>query len=393
MTESSSTPSRPLRHLRVLDLSRMYPGAYCSLLLADLGADVLKIEAPGTGDGLRAMAGPGQVSSAHVALNRGKRSMTLDLRPPAAASVLARLVTRADVVLESHRPGQLDSLGLGFTAMIVHRPQLVWCSITGFGDFGANAEQPGHDLTFLGASGLLGRLAAGATPVPNITLSIPLAALMAVVGVLAAHAEATREGIGRHLDVNMTDSAMWVMAESVVQTAIPVPDWGAMAARNVYRCADGAEVTVAATEPRTWSTLCRAVGAPELEAHRMGVDEDAAIERLAAVFATRPAAHWVAEPGLAGGVGPVNQPGQLLTDPHVTSRGSILHPSGTAGPVVANPIRFDQERGEAASAALAPAPDLGADTSDALRAAGFTQEEITELRSTGVTGPSSDPSR
>ena len=139
-------PGAPLHDVKVLDLSRMAPGAFCTLLLADLGADVVKVEAPGAGDGLRGIVGPEGFGASHVALNRGKRSLALDLRNPAAAAVLRRLVGWADVVVESHRPGQLDRFGLGYEAMSTEQPALVWCSITGFGDFGPRADEPGHGL-------------------------------------------------------------------------------------------------------------------------------------------------------------------------------------------------------------------------------------------------------
>jgi crotonobetainyl-CoA:carnitine CoA-transferase CaiB-like acyl-CoA transferase len=202
----------PLAGVRVLDLSRFAPGAYCTLLLADLGADVVKVEAPGDGDGLRGRYGGG-FDAAHVALNRGKRSVALDLRHDRAPEVLERLVAWSHVVVESHRPGQLDRFGLGYDAMTARHPHVVWCSITGFGDFGPNAEQPGHDLTYLGASGLLSRLAEGNPTPPGTVVSLPLAATMASTGILAALHEAQRTGRGTRLDANMTDSAMWVRSE------------------------------------------------------------------------------------------------------------------------------------------------------------------------------------
>lgn len=382
---SSPTASAgPLAGIKVLDLSKMFPGAFCTLFLADLGAQVLKVEAP-AGDGLRGRV-PGQFSASHTALNRGKRSLVLDLRNPGAAAVLGRLVQWADVVIESHRPGQLDELGLGYEAMSIQNPRLVWCSITGFGDFGPNTTAPGHDLTYLGYAGLLSRLADGPTTPSSTSLSLPLAGLMAASGVLAALTEAGRTGQGSRLDVNMTDSAMWVLAEDFARAAnAPGPGWGTFAARNVYRCSDGREVTVASTEPRTWARLCEGLGAPELAGHRLGMDDDAPVRaRLAEVFATKPAAEWVADPGLAGGVGPVNDVADLLEDPQVTDRGSLVPLTGSDIRVLANPIRFGRARGDEASHALGQPPDLGADTDAALAAAGLTAREIAALRAEQV---------
>ncbi|MCU1345221.1 MAG: L-carnitine dehydratase/bile acid-inducible protein [Acidimicrobiia bacterium] len=378
----------PLAHVKVLDLSRMYPGAFCTLLLADLGADVLKVEGPGGGDGLRPMAGPGQFNPSHTALNRGKRSLVLDLRNPGAAAVLKRLVRWADVVIESHKPKQLDDLGLGYAVMSVENPRVVWCSLTGFGDFGPNAAAAGHDITYLGYSGLLGRLADGPTTPPAAPISLPLTGLMGAVGILAALSNANRTGEGTRLDVNMVDASMWTLSEDFARAAsAPGPGWGTMAARNVYTCADGREVTVASNEPRTWAKLCEALAVPELAGHRIGVDPDEpATARLAEVFATKPAAEWLANPGLGGGVGPVFDAPDLLVDPQVTERGSLVPLAGSGAGVLANPIRFHSELGSEASYGLSDAPALGADTLDALTAAGFSADEIGSLQADKVVG-------
>jgi crotonobetainyl-CoA:carnitine CoA-transferase CaiB-like acyl-CoA transferase len=372
--------------VKVLDLTRLFPGAFCTLLLADHGADVVKVETPGAGDGMRSMAVPGAFNPSHVGLNRGKRSLALDLRSPGAADVLRRLVRWADVLVESHRPGQLDRFGLGYDVMRVENPRLVWCSVTGFGDTGPNTDAPGHDLTYLGYAGLLGRLADGPPTPPATTISIPLAGLMATVGILTALAEVARTGEGRRLDANMVDSAMWVLAEDVARAANdPAPGWGTFAARNVYRCADGRDVTVAASEPKSWAALCAGLGTDDLAGHRLGVDDEApVIDRLTEVFATKPAAAWVADPGLAGGVGPVNEPADLLDDPQVTERGSLVELVGSGARVLANPIRFDGERGDSATRARTDPPALGADTDEVLVAAGFTPNEIESLRSDQV---------
>ena len=377
----------PLHGVKVLDLSRLFPGALCTLLLADLGADVVKVEAPGMGDGLRGMGGQGsQFSGPHVALNRGKRSLVLDLRNPGAEPVLNGLVGWADVVIESHRPGQLDKMGLGYEALSAEHRHIVWCSITGFGDFGPNQSFPGHDLTYLGYAGLLGRLADGPTTPPGISLSLPLAAMMAAVGVLAALADVQRTGRGARFDANMTDSSMWVLSEDFARAANgPATRFGTFSARNVYRCADGREVTVASNEPRTWATLCGALGVPELTEHRFGIDEDAPVRaRLTEVFVTKPAADWLANPGLAGGVGPVNDVVDLLHDPQVADRGSLVSLEGSDIRVLANPLRFHSAPGEQASHALTEPPELGAHTDEVLAAVGFSTDRIAALRADQV---------
>jgi alpha-methylacyl-CoA racemase len=385
---TATARSGPLAHLKVLDMSRMYPGAFCTLLLADLGADVLKVESPGAGDGMRAFAAPGAFNPTHIGLNRGKRSLELDTRNPEAAAVLKRLVRWADVVIESNKPGQLDKLGLGYAVMSKENPKLVWCSITGFGDFGPNADAPGHDLTYMGYSGMLSRLSVGPTMAHNTHISLPLAGMMGSVGILAAMAEAERTGVGTRLDVNMCDSAIWTMSDEIAKSAQePGAGWGAFVSRNVYTCSDGRQVTVTATEPKAWAALCAAMEAPDLADFRLGVgDGDAATARVAECLAAKPAAHWLVDPGMAGGVGPVNQPEELIKDPQLTGRGSLVSLPGSGHQVFANPIRFESASGADASYALTDPPELGADTAESLRDAGFTDDEIVALRTGKVVG-------
>ncbi len=377
----------PLSHLRILDLSRLYPGAYCTELLADLGADVLKIEAPGAGDMMRFINGVAD-DPAHVSLNRGKRSLQLDLKHARAPEVLGRLVAQADVVVESHRPGALDAAGLGFEAMRHHNPGLIWCSITGFGADGPLAEAPGHDITYLGYTGLLTRLAGnGPLPVPDVVFSVPLAGLMSAVAILAAVARRAHTGQGGRVDTSMADAALWLLSEDVVRaTTGPPAGWGDMAARHHYRCADGRFVTVTASEPRSWALLTAALGLDDLAGYQMGSDEPTTIARLAEAFLAQSAAEWVEDPGYAGGVAPVNTGADILTDVHQVARRGIV-PLGDQGiPVVANPVRIDGGDGAASSAGLRWPPALGEHTDEALRTAGFDDTAIADLRASGAFG-------
>ncbi|MDD2857961.1 MAG: CaiB/BaiF CoA-transferase family protein [Candidatus Nanopelagicales bacterium] len=384
MTEHTRTAG-PLAHLKVLDLSRLYPGAFASALLADLGADVLKVEPPKGGDGLRFMTG-GTTSPVHSALNRSKRSMTLEIRDARGAAIFRELVREADIVIESQRPGAMHDLGLGWEQLRLDNPGLVWCSITGFGQVSPHATAPGHDITYAGYSGLLSRLSSdGVPPLPGIVVSLPVAALMAVSGILAAIAARTVTGEGAFVDASITDAAMWMLGEEVArQSSSPGPGWGSMAARGIYRCADGNSVTVASNEPRTWAALCSALELPDLADHRHGQDEPAAIEALAARFLEQPAAAWVAHPGLAGGVGPVNRPEDLLVDPHVAARGGLVQPDPDSPlQVLTSPLRIDRGLGPEIPD-VTPAPDLGADTEEVLRALGTTTDTIAALRESGV---------
>jgi crotonobetainyl-CoA:carnitine CoA-transferase CaiB-like acyl-CoA transferase len=363
----------------------MIPGAFCTLLLADLGADVLKVEAPGYGDGLRFMTGE-PFAPAHVALNRGKRSMTLDLRKPGAPDVVRRLARGVDVVVESNRPGMLDGLGIGFEDLRRDNPGLVWCSLTGFGPDGPNADAPGHDMTYLGYSGVLSTLTVdGEPPVPGSTLTLPLAALMGALGIVSALTHRDRTGVGARVDANMVDSAIWTLGEQLARAAnAPSPPWGSSARRANYRCGDGCWVTCPASEPKTWAKLVEALGVPELADVQMGVDEAATKARLTDVFATKPQSHWLEQPGMAGGIGPVYEPADLIDDPQVTHRQGMVRIGGDGPLVFANPIRIDGASGDAGSAALRPPPELGEHTDAALTAAGFSSDEVENLRAAGV---------
>lgn len=376
----------PLAGLRVLDLTRLYPGAFCTSLLADLGADVLKVEAPGYGDGMRSVD-VGDFKAAHVALNRGKRSATLNLKHERAGEVLHRLARDADVLVESQRPGALEAIGAGFEQLRADNPGLVWCSISGFGTGGPLADAPGHDLTYLGYAGLLSQLSGGtAPPVPDVVLAVPMAALMATTGILAAVVARARTGTGSRIDTAMADAAMWPLSDAIARQASAAgPGWGSFAARAVYRCADDRFVTVTATEARSWAALCAALDVPELADHVLGVDEAATTVRLAEVLAGKPSDHWLREPGLAGGVGPVHEPIDLLTDEHVQARSSVIPVEGHDGPrVLANPIRVDGADGLGSSWGRSPAPACGEHTDDALVAAGYTNDEVAALRDQGA---------
>lgn len=346
----------------------------------------MKIEAPGFGDGIRALSFGSSFNAAHTALNRGKRSLVLDLRTPDGGDVLRRLMADADVVVESHKPGALDAAGLGYDAMRAINPRLVWCSITGFGSTGPNAEAAGHDITYVGYAGLLPRLSQHEPSPPGVGVSLPLAGMTGALGIVAAINARHATGVGARVDANMVDSAMWMLSEDVARAAnSPMPGWGTMAARGVYRCADGRYVTVASNEPRTWSALCEGLEVPDLAGHRIGVDDEpAAIARLTEVFLTQPAAHWQLAPGLRGGVGPVNDPADLLTDPQLTERAGMVTLDGTDVQVLATPLRLDGASGAAATLATAPPPALGDDTDAVLTRARYSTEEIAALRDAGV---------
>jgi len=379
----------PLAGTVVLDLTRLLPGGYCTLLLSDLGADVVKVEEPGRGDYIRWM--PPLVegeSAAHRALNRGKRSITLNLKDHDGVRLLHRLAERADVLVESFRPGVMERLGVGFDSLRAANAGLVYCAITGYGQDGPYRDRVGHDINYIGHGGVLGitGLPDGPPVVPGVQVGdLAGGGMAAAVGILAALVERERTGRGRFVDTSMLDGVVsWltVHAGNFLATG-EEPGRGAMrlsggyACYRVYRCADGGWLTVGALEPQFWRALCEALGAPDLVDTQYGPPDrqQEMAERLAAIFASRPRDEWLETlAGLEVCVGPVNSMGEALADPQVVHRGMVTE----AGP--GSPFRFDGEH----PVADRPAPGFGEHTAEVLAEVGVGDDELAELRARGV---------
>ena len=373
----------------MLDLSRSagYPGGYLTALLVDLGAEVIKVEPPGRGDPLRAnyFGGEGP-AAAHVGLNRGKRSITLDTRSAAATTVLERLVAGVDVVVETGKPGAEVSPGFGADRATEINAQLIWCSLTGFGQDGPYSQRPGHDLSYLAQSGLLASLDPSSTWLPNGMLGVPVGAMAAVIGILAALESRRVTGRGARIDTSIAEAATWLLAGMPNVLAGQVFEIPKTADRRLYVCADGKLVSVAAAEPKTWAILCEGLGAPELtETLHSPPEQDAQVAaKLEELFATRPAREWVDLLGAAGAaVGPLNAGADITSDPHNVARRSVVTVAGR--PVPAGPVRVLDADGAnlTPTVELAP-PELGADTDAVLDRAGFSPEEIAALRADKV---------
>jgi alpha-methylacyl-CoA racemase len=369
--------SRPLAGVKVLDLTRFPPGAFCTVLLADLGADVCRLEMPGASP---LMAG------ISVGLGRSKRSVGVDLRNPSGAAILRRLAAWADVLVENNRPGELDERGFGYSHAAAELPGLIWCSITGFGQDGPAAQWPGHDISYTAHSGLLSGVNPALPWHPQQVMAIPAGASMAAIGIVAALRERDRTGLGCQLDISMSESATWLLAGddallNSMARGIPVtPD------RHLYECSDGRWVTTAAADPKSWKALCLGLGLDDLaETLWRWEDPDAVTERIAAVFRTRPAGEWVAALGPLGtSVTALNQGVELQDDPQVRARGTLVQVGDVVVP--ANPIRFRDANGAIAPETPTPPVPAGADTDAILAEAGFSTEEIADLRANGAVG-------
>jgi len=395
-----------LEGIRVLDLSRLLPGGFCSLLLADHGADVLKVEDTAAGDYVRwaAPAYEGAAASAasalFLALNRNKRSIRIDLKQPAGRDVLLALVREHDVVLESFRPGVLDRLGVGFEALREANPRIVLCSITGYGQDGPLRDRAGHDMNYLALSGLLEL--SGEPGGPPLQAPVQIAdlgggAMMAAFGILAALRERDRSGEGQHVDVAMTDGVLsWLSLLAARRLAgAPAPQRGTdelaggLVCYRPYACADG-WVAFAALEPKFWAAWCRGVGREDLLERGFDAPGGQTHEALEAIFAARTRAQWKRfAADVECCLEPVLTLDEALASDHVQAREMVteLDQPGVRRPVRQIGAAVKLSRTPADTNRL-PGPELGEHTEAVLRSAGYDDAAIAELLGTGaVAGP------
>lgn len=384
---------KPLAGLRVLDLTRLLPGPVATQHLADLGADVVKIEDTGEGDYARSMgAKPGETSAFFKLVNRNKRALRLDLKKTEGVAVFRRLTLSADVVIEGFRPGVMDKLGIGYEALAELNPRLVFCSISGYGQDGPYAQRAGHDINYIGYAGVLDQIgAAGGPPaVPNFQIGDLLGgALAPLVGLLAAVIDARASGHGRKVDVAMTDAvfahAVFPLAGLLARLAPPPRGAdllsGGVPCYGVYATADGRHMAVGALEKKFWERLCDTLGRPDLKPFHLafGTKGEQAKRELAAVFASRPQSHWV---GVFDKVDccvtPVLHIGEALDNEQLQARGMVVEADGMpqlAPPYKLSDYEFAIERG-------APAP--GQHSEEILREAGYADADIDGLRAQGI---------
>jgi crotonobetainyl-CoA:carnitine CoA-transferase CaiB-like acyl-CoA transferase len=390
----------------VLDLTRLLPGGFCSLLLSDFGADVIKIEDTGLGDYIRWApphyegAEQSARSSLFLSLNRGKRSIRIDLKSEPGKDVLLRLARDADVVLESFRPGVLDRLGVGYERLSQENPGLVYCAITGYGQDGPNRDRPGHDINYLGLNGILGL--SGEADGPPVSSSAQIAdlgggALMAVAGILIALRERESSGQGQLVDCSMFDGSLsflaMLAAELLAGGATPQRGHlrlaGGLVCYRPYRCADG-YVTLGALEPKFWAEFCRATGREDLLEHAFDPPGSDAHRAVTEIFAARTREQWrefASEHDCC--LEPVMGLDEALGGELVAAREMVvdLHQPGAAKPVklLGVPFKLSRTPGDPVRA---PGPGLGEHTAQILREAGFTAPEIDALHDSGaVAGP------
>ncbi len=367
----------PLSGIRVLDMSALGPGPFCSMLLSDFGAEVIAVERP---------EAPSFDPAA--SMSRGKRSVVVDLRAPRGAEVIARLADRCDVLLESNRPGTMERRGLGPDELCARNPRLIYTRLTGWGQDGPYSHRAGHDINYTAVSGALGTIGRR-DPVPPLAFVGDLAggSLMAAFGIVMALLERNVTGRGQVIDAAIADGSallnttqlaefnagMWAGRGSHILS-------GAAPFYGVYACSDGRYFAVGAIEPKFYTQFLAALGLDDADIKRQ-MEPSAWPElrrRVAEIFAARPRCHWTKVfAGIDGCGTPVLELDELAEDPHLSARGTIVTQDGeiTAAPAP----RLSRTPGR-----LRPRSQRGGDTGTVLSEAGFTSEEVAALAAAGT---------
>lgn len=385
-----------LSGLKVLDLSMNLPGPYLTWLLACLGAEVLKLEKPGGGDYCRGIAGGPLGRAFFATLNRGKRSLALNLKHPAGRQVFLRLLESHDVLVEGFRPGVLGRLGLGYDQLSQHNPRLIQVSITGYGQDGPHNQRAGHDINYLALAGVLGLTGtrAGELALPGVQMAdLAGGSWPALAELLAAVIQRGTTGRGQLVDVAMFDGSLSLttMVFAGVEAGLSQDGPGRMLLNGgvpcygIYRTADGGHLALGALEPKFWRNFCQAVGRPEWEALQFGGEE--AVRQVAELLASRGLPEWLV---LLGPVDccaePVLSLAQAAASPLARERGLVARDA--QGRVhLACPLRLS------ASPALEldPAPELGQHGRQVLAELGYRAGEIEDLAAAGVLAGAEGP--
>lgn len=381
-----------LNGLIVLDLSRLLPGPYCSMLLADMGCEVIKIEQPGTGDYARTL-----IPIIFEAFNRNKKSISLNLKHPEGRDLFIKLVAQSDIVIESFRPGVMARLGIGYKELQKVNNQLIYCAISGYGQDGAYAKRSGHDINYLGVSGLLSLSGSpDGPPFPGVAMPIAdlSAGMFAVIGILAVLHMRNKTGEGQFIDVSMTDGLLsWVGTYLPEHGHLEVSKRTKMGrpGNGVYQTKDEKFITLGAVEDIFWKKLLAALQLNDLFS---GHEFDTFIKRMEQAellnsaiqekISTRPAHEWLEIFNNQDiPCGPVNFLDDLESDPYVVSRDLIVKVNTPSlGPL--KEVRFPLKFSQATTEIKNPAPALGEHNQEILQRIGLNSNDISDLKKRGV---------
>ena len=375
----------------------MLPGPYCSMMLGDLGAEVIKIEEPKIGDPTRHTRPlvDGQ-SAAFAQVNRNKKSIAIDLKQPEGRDLFLKLASTADCVLEQFRPGVVDRLGIGYQAVSEINPRIVYCSLTGFGQDGPHRERSGHDLNYLALSGVLGLTTdeRGKPVIPGVQVADLAGGMIAAIAILAVLLARERTGRGQYVDVSMFDVMVSMLpvpaAHHFAGTTIPVGGKyvlsGAYPFYNVYETSDQKFMTLGALEPKFWANFCQAVGREDLIARQFddGERRENLFEEVRTIFKSRTQSEWIESMrGADCCCEPVLSMTEVFSHAQTRAR-EMVRAAGRESLSVTDQLGFSYKLSDTPPRESSPAPALGEQTDALLAALGIPEDERARLRQEGV---------
>ncbi|MCE2458482.1 MAG: CoA transferase [Dehalococcoidia bacterium] len=395
------TQTLPLQGVKVLDLTQIMAGPYCTMMLADMGADVVKVEKPNGGDDTRRMGPPfieGE-SAAFLGINRNKRSIVIDLRSDSGRELAQRMARESDVLVQNFRPGSLDRMGLGYEQVREINPAIVYCTISGFGATGPYAQRGGFDLVTQGMSGLMS--VTGHADGPPAKVGVPIcdlnAGMFGAIGILAAYINRLRTGQGQHVDTSLLEGGIaytfWESAMYFATGEVPEPKGSAhrlTAPYQAFETSDG-YVNIGAANQANWERLCVAIGCDELvtdprfvEPRDRMVNIDELVSTLDAIFSQQSSDHWLEKLANAGvPAGPIYDLDEVYSDPQVQAREMMVetdHPVAGRVKNIGIPIKLSETPGQFQR----PAPALGQHTNEVLTDLGCSPDDIEKLRGEGI---------
>jgi len=391
----------PLAGLRVLEVTQIMSGPTCGLLLADMGADVIKIEKIPGGDDARGYRDPqvGGVSAPFMMMNRNKRGLALNLKSPKGRALLLKMVKNADVLVENFRGGTMDKLGLGYEALKAENPGLIYCAITGYGRSGPYADKGGFDLIAQGFAGLMSVTGeAGRPPAKSgNAVSDMNAGILAALGILAAYIHKLKTGEGQVVDTSLSDAALqqtyWHAAVWFATQRSPEPTGSAHILTAPYQAFEASDgwINIGGANQTNWERICDVLGHPEWRSDaRFATNSDrmanlaVLVDLMNAVVRTRTREQWQAAFDAAGvPAGPVHTIGEALSHPQTVARGMVVdveHPQAGATRAIGCPIHFSASPDRSST----PAPLLGQHTREVLREFDLPEAEIDALVAEGV---------